>query len=50
MRNVQQLSVETPYMAAVVKRTRFVVTSGRTTTEVDVIRGHVAVEVKSLTP
>lgn len=44
VRNVEHFAVETPFMAAVVKGTRFAVISGKTTTEVDVIRGHVAVE------
>lgn len=43
---VQHFAVQTPYLAAVVKGTRFTVTSGRTGASVDVRRGHVAVEDK----
>ena len=42
--NVQHFSVQTPFLAAVVKGTKFVVTSGRTASRVKVNRGHVLVE------
>jgi hypothetical protein len=42
--NVQHVAVETPYLAAVVKGTRFTVTSGKTGAEVSVQRGHVEVD------
>ncbi len=41
--NVKHFAVETPYLAAVVKGTRFVVTSGPGGASVTVDRGHVAV-------
>lgn len=41
---VQHFAVQTPYLAAVVKGTRFTVTSGETGASVSVRRGHVAVE------
>jgi hypothetical protein len=44
VRNVQHFAVSTPYLAAVVKGTRFTVVSGRTGSSVSVQRGHVAVE------
>lgn len=43
---VQHFAVDTPYLAAVVKGTRFTVTSGRTGARVEVRRGHVWVEDK----
>ena len=42
-RNVKHFEVETPYLAAVVKGTRFSVTVNATSTSVDVIRGQVEV-------
>lgn len=39
--NVQHFAVETPYLAAVVKGTKFVVTSGPKGASVKVLRGHV---------
>jgi hypothetical protein len=47
VQNVQHFAVQTPYLAAVVKGTRFVVTSGKTFASVTVRRGHVAVEDKA---
>ncbi|HEV7278534.1 MAG TPA: FecR family protein [Devosiaceae bacterium] len=44
VRNVKHFSVETPYLAAVVKGTRFVVISGEDGARVQVERGAVAVE------
>jgi hypothetical protein len=44
VRKVEHFAVQTPYLAAVVKGTRFVVTSGKTGASVSVQRGHVAVE------
>ena len=44
---VQHFSVQTPYLAAVVKGTRFTVTSGKAGASVSVQRGHVAVEDRS---
>jgi hypothetical protein len=44
VRNVQHFAVDTPFLAAVVKGTKFVVTSGKTGTSVAVNRGHVAVD------
>jgi len=44
VRNVEHFSVETPHLAAVVKGTKFVVTSGKSAASVKVIRGRVAVE------
>ena len=44
---VKHFAVQTPYMAAVVKGTRFTVTSGKTGANVSVQRGHVAVEARS---
>jgi hypothetical protein len=44
VRNVQHFGVDTPFLAAVVKGTRFTVTSGETGSSVTVRRGHVAVE------
>lgn len=41
--NVKHFAVETPYLAAVVKGTRFTVTSGKTGASVSVQRGHVEV-------
>jgi hypothetical protein len=43
---VQHFAVQTPYLAAVVKGTRFTVNSGETGASVSVQRGHVAVEDK----
>ena len=43
-RNVQHFAVQTPFMAAVVKGTRFVVRSGKDWSDVEVQRGRVAVE------
>jgi len=43
-RNVQHFSVQTPFLAAVVKGTKFVVTVGRNGTTVDVERGVVQVQ------
>lgn len=42
--NVQHFAVQTPFLAAVVKGTKFVVASGRTGARVKVNRGHVQVE------
>jgi len=44
VRNVQHFAVDTPFLAAVVKGTRFTVVSGKTNSMVTVRRGHVAVE------
>ena len=44
VRNVQHFAVDTPFLAAVVKGTRFTVVSGKTNSTVNVRRGHVAVE------
>ncbi len=44
VRDVQHFAVVTPFLAAVVKGTRFVVASGRSTAWVKVRRGHVEVE------
>lgn len=44
VQNVQHFAVETPFLAAVVKGTRFTVRSGKNWSKVDVRRGHVAVE------
>ena len=44
VRNVKHFAVETPYLAAVVKGTRFTVTSNDHSSSVTVRRGHVAVE------
>jgi hypothetical protein len=44
VRNVQHFAVETPYLAAVVKGTRFTVASGKTGSRVEVRRGHVEVD------
>jgi hypothetical protein len=44
VRNVQHFEVRTPYLAAIVKGTNFVVTSGKETSRVYVKRGKVAVE------
>lgn len=46
VQNVQHFAVQTPYLAAVVKGTRFTVTSGKSSASVSVRRGHVAVEDK----
>ncbi len=43
-RRIEHLAVQTPYLAAVVKGTRFEVRSGKTHSEVRVLRGHVLVE------
>src|SRR5689334_10053060 len=43
-RNVKHFEVETPYLAAVVKGTRFRVTVNSTNTSVDVMRGQVEVD------
>ena len=45
--NVQHFAVQTQYLAAVVKGTRFTVTSGKTGSKVEVHRGHVEVDDKS---
>lgn len=45
-RDVEHFAVQTPYLAAVVKGTKFVVTSGDTGADVAVKRGHVFVEDK----
>src|SRR3569623_1578415 len=44
VQQVQHFAVQTPYMAAVVKGTRFTVTSGKTGARVEVRRGHVQVD------
>lgn len=44
VRNVEHFAVVTPHLAAVVKGTRFVVTSGRDSGKVEVTRGKVDVE------
>jgi uncharacterized membrane protein YgcG len=44
VQNVEHFSVKTPHLAAVVKGTKFVVVSGKSSAEVTVARGHVAVE------
>jgi hypothetical protein len=44
VQNVQHFAVRTPELAAVVKGTRFVVTSGNGESSVDVQRGHVEVD------
>lgn len=44
VRQVQHFAVQTPYLAAVVKGTRFTVVSGKDSAKVSVQRGHVAVE------
>jgi hypothetical protein len=44
VRNVQHFSVQTPHLAAVVKGTKFIVTSGKSEATVKVTRGRVAVE------
>jgi hypothetical protein len=44
VQNVEHFAVETPYLAAVVKGTRFVVVSDDDGASVEVRRGHVAVE------
>ncbi|HEY9010736.1 MAG TPA: FecR family protein [Devosia sp.] len=44
VRNVEHFAVRTPHLAAVVKGTKFVVTSGKSATAVTVKRGVVAVE------
>lgn len=43
-RRIEHLAVQTPYLAAVVKGTRFEVRSGKASSEVRVLRGHVQVE------
>ena len=47
VQNVQHFAVETPYLAAVVKGTRFVVTSGKTGAKVSVQRGHVEIDTRA---
>lgn len=47
VRNVQHFAVETPYLAAVVKGTKFIVTSDDKGAKVEVKRGKVAVESKT---
>jgi uncharacterized membrane protein YgcG len=47
VRQVQHFAVQTPYLAAVVKGTKFVVTSGDEGANVQVKRGHVFVEDKA---
>ena len=42
--NVQHFAVQTPYVAAIVKGTRFTVSSGKTGATVSVRRGHVEVD------
>jgi hypothetical protein len=42
--NVQHFAVDTPFLAAVVKGTKFVVTASKTGASVSVTRGHVAVD------
>jgi hypothetical protein len=44
VKNVQHFAVETPYLAAVVKGTKFIVTSGKKGATVKVLRGHVEVD------
>jgi len=44
VQNVEHFAVNTPFMAAVVKGTKFVVESGKQGSKVDVLRGRVAVE------
>lgn len=44
VQNVKHFAVETPLMASVVKGTKFVVRSGNDYSNVEVLRGHVAVE------
>ncbi len=44
VKQVRHFAVETPHLVAVVKGTRFVVTAGKTSSEVSVNRGSVAVE------
>lgn len=44
VQNVQHFEVKTPYLASVVKGTKFIVHSGPDTSTVEVLRGHVAVE------
>lgn len=44
VRQVEHFSVQTPFLSAVVKGTRFTVTSDKQGAEVDVERGHVAVK------
>ncbi len=44
VRNVEHFSVRTPHLAAVVKGTKFTVTSGKSDASVKVTRGRVAVE------
>lgn len=44
VRNVEHFSVKTPHLAAVVKGTKFTVTSGKSDASVKVTRGRVAVE------
>jgi len=46
VQQVQHFAVQTPYLAAVVKGTRFTVSSGKGGASVEVRRGHVAVEDK----
>jgi hypothetical protein len=42
--NVKHFAVDTPFLVAVVKGTKFTVTSGSTNSQVDVTRGKVGVE------
>lgn len=44
MENVQHFAVQTPFLAAVVKGTKFTVVSSKTGAEVAVQRGNVEVE------
>jgi len=44
VRNVKHFAVDTPYLAAIVKGTRFTVTAQKATSSVSVRRGHVQVE------
>ncbi len=44
VQNVEHFAVRTPFMAAVVKGTKFIVRSDKTTSKLDVLRGRVAVK------